>query len=244
MIMKRWSLLLFSLALMLALAAPVPAAGPGPGVSPDAALTLLQEGNARYAAGKPKHPHQNKERRRQTATKGQMPFATVLACSDSRAPVELIFDQGVGDLFVVRVAGNVAGVDEIASIEYAGEHLHTPVLVVLGHSKCGAVTAVVEKARLHGSLASLTAKIKPAVFKTRMAHRDLSGNALVAAAIRANVQQAIADTFARSRIVKDLVKAGKLKVVGAIYDLESGKVEWLEPGPGEKESVGGKTAAK
>jgi carbonic anhydrase len=242
--MKRLNLPLLTLVILLALTLPALAAGPGPGVSPDAALTMLKEGNARFVAGKPKHPHQNKERRVLTATQGQAPFATILSCSDSRAPVELIFDQGVGDLFVVRVAGNVAGADEIASMEYAGEHLHTPLLMVLGHSKCGAVTAVVENARLHGSLPALAAKIKPAVFKTRTAHRDLSGDALLAAAIKANVQQAIADMFARSRIIKDLVKAGKMKVWGAIYDLESGKVEWLEPHPGEKELVGGKAGAK
>lgn len=243
MILRKVNLLFF-LVLVLALAAPALASGPGPGVSPDAALTMLKEGNARFVAGKPKHPHQNKERRVMTATEGQAPFATILSCSDSRAPVELIFDQGVGDLFVVRVAGNVAGVDEIASMEYAAEHLHTPLLVVLGHSKCGAVTAVVENARLPGSLPSLASKIKPAVFKTRTAHRDLRGDALLAAAIKANVQQALADLFARSRIIKDLVKAEKLKVCGAIYDLESGRVEWLEPHPGEKELVGGKAGAK
>src|SRR5512143_4155712 len=122
--------------MMLVLTAPALASGPGAGVSPDAALAMLQDGNARFAAGKPQHPHQDKARRVQTATKGQTPFATILSCSDARAPVELLFDQGVGDLFVVRVAGNVAGVDEIASMEYAADHLHTPLLVILGHSKC------------------------------------------------------------------------------------------------------------
>lgn len=230
--------------MVLVLTAPALASGPGAEVSADAALTMLQDGNARFAAGKPQHPHQDKARRVLTAAKGQAPFATILSCSDSRAPVELLFDQGVGDLFVVRVAGNVAGVDEIASMEYAADHLHTPLLVILGHSKCGAVTAVVEKAPLHGNLASLASKIKPAVFKARMAHRDLSGDALLAAAVKANVQQALADLLVRSIIIKDLVKAGKLKVLGAIYDLASGKVEWLEPQPEAKESVGGKAGAK
>lgn len=241
--MKRWSWLFF-LVLVLALAAPAPAAGPGPGISPDAALKMLEEGNARFVSGKPEHPHQNKARRVETATQGQTPFATILACSDSRSPVELIFDQGLGDLFVVRVAGNVAGVDETASIEYAAEHLHTPLLVVMGHTKCGAVTAVVEKAPLKGSLLSLAAKIKPAVFRTQAAHRDLKGDALIALAIKANVQQAMTDLLRRSRIVKNLVKSGNLQVVGAIYDLESGKVEWLGPHPGEKAKVVGKSPIK
>ncbi|MHB8067387.1 MAG: carbonic anhydrase [Desulfobaccales bacterium] len=242
--MKRLNVLLVALVMSLALIIPALSSGPGAEVSPDAALTMLKDGNARFVAGKPQHPHQDKARRALTATKGQQPFAAILSCSDSRAPVELIFDQGVGDLFVVRVAGNVAGVDEIASLEYAGEHLHTPLLVVLGHTKCGAVTAVVENAQPHGSLASLLSKIKPAVFKTRMAHRDLSGDALLAAAIKANVQQALTDLLVRSPIIKDLIKAGKLQVCGAIYDLESGKVEWLEPQPGEKELIWGKAGAK
>ncbi|MEW6657765.1 MAG: carbonic anhydrase [Thermodesulfobacteriota bacterium] len=242
--MVRKATLLFILAWWWALAAPALASAPGPGVSPDAALTLLQEGNAHFVAGKLKHPHLNKERRVLTATKGQQPFAAILSCSDSRAPVELIFDRGVGDLFVVRVAGNVAGTDEIASMEYAAEHLHTPLLVVLGHTKCGAVTAVVEKARLHGSLPSLAAKIRPVVFKTRMAHRDLRGDPLIAAVIKANVHQAMADLIIRSRMVKDLIKAGKLQVIGAIYDLESGRVEWLGPHPEQKELVEGKPRVK
>jgi len=242
--MKKANLLLAILVISLALAVPALASGPGSGVSPDEACKMLREGNAHFVAGKLKHPHQNKERRVQTATKGQAPFAATLSCADARAPVELIFDQGVGDLFVVRVAGNVAGVDEVASMEYAAEHLHTPLLVVLGHSKCGAVTAVVEKAPLHGSLPSLAAKIKPAVFQTRMAHRDLKGDAFLAAAIKANVEQAMADLIIRSRIIKDLMKAGKLQVMGAIYDLESGQVEWLGPHPGERELVEGKPLKK
>jgi len=242
--MKRTCLCLVALVMLLALALPAPAAGPGPGVSADAALKMLTDGNNRYAVAKAKHPHQNKARRVLTATKGQTPFATILSCSDSRAPVELIFDQGVGDLFVVRVAGNVAGEDEIASMEYAGEHLHTPLLVVLGHSKCGAVTAVVEGAQLHGSLPALAAKIKPGVAKARAAHKDLKGAALLDAAITANVLQAMEDLFAKSPIIKDLVKAGKLKIMGAIYDLESGKVAWLGPHPQEKELLGGKAEGK
>jgi carbonic anhydrase len=229
--MRKTNSVLLSLLLLFTLALPALAAGPGPGVTPDAALTMLKEGNARFAAGKPQHPRQDKERRAATATKGQQPFATILSCSDSRAPVELIFDQGVGDLFIVRVAGNVAGVDETASVEYAVEHLKTPVLLVLGHTKCGAVTAVVQGAHLTGSLPSLASRIRPAVNKTKTAHKDLKGDPLLAAAIKANVYQAMADLSSKSKIVKDLVKAGKVQVVGAIYDLESGQVEWLGPPP-------------
>lgn len=205
---------------------------------------MLQEGNAHYVAGLLKHPHQDKARRALTATKGQTPFATILSCSDSRAPVELIFDQGVGDLFVVRVAGNVAGEDEIASLEYAGDHLGTPVLVVLGHTKCGAVTAVVEDAHLHGSMPALAAKIKPAVARAKAEQPGLNGAPLVAAAVKANIYQAVADLFAKSQIIQDLVKAGKVKVMGALYDLESGKVSWLGPHPEEKRLLAGPAGAK
>ena len=127
----------------------------------DASLMLLREGNARFAMGTPQHPHQDAERRAATAAQGQEPFATILACSDSRDPVELIFDRGVGDLFVVRVAGNVAGESELATVEYGVGHLNTPLLIVMGHTKCGAVTAVVKEAELHGHLLTLAKKIKP-----------------------------------------------------------------------------------
>src|SRR5262245_9624613 len=133
----------------------------------DASLMLLKEGNARFAAGKQLHPNQDAERRASTVAQGQEPFATILACSDSRDPVELVFDRGIGDLFVVRVAGNVAGVRELATVEYGVGHLHTPLLIVMGHSKCGAVTAVVQGAELHGHLQSLAEKIKPAANKVK-----------------------------------------------------------------------------
>src|SRR5688572_3946938 len=141
-----------ALAALLALALPVPFAAAGGKEDPsgrllrDASLMLLKEGNARYASGKSQHPHLDAERRSSTVSQGQEPFATILACSDSRDPVELIFDRGVGDLFVVRVAGNVAGISELASVEYGVGHLNTPLLIVMGHTKCGAVTAVVKGA--------------------------------------------------------------------------------------------------
>src|SRR5262245_36848791 len=118
----------------------------------DASLTLLKEGNSRFATGKSQHPHHDAERRSSTVAQGQEPFATVLGCSDSREPVELIFDRGVGDLFVVRVAGNVAGTSELASMEYGVGHLNTPLLIVMGHTKCGGVAAAVKAAALNGNL--------------------------------------------------------------------------------------------
>jgi len=128
-------------------------------MSADEAIKVLKEGNSRCMSGAPKHPNQDQECRLLTATMGQRPYATVLSCSDSRVPVEILFDTGIGDLFVIRIAGNVADVDEVGTIEYGVDHLGTPVLVVLGHTRCGAVTAVAQGAKLHGSIPQLVDNI-------------------------------------------------------------------------------------
>lgn len=198
----------------------------------DASLMLLKEGNARFAAGKPQHPNQDAERRTATATQGQEPFATVLACSDSREAVELIFDRGVGDLFVVRVAGNVAGVSELATVEYGVGHLNTPLLIVMGHTKCGAVTAVVKETELHGHLHSLAEKIKPAVAKVKA--ESIDSEETVPKAIQANVWQTIEDIIKQSGVVRSKLEAGQVSVLGAIYDLEQGKVTWLGAHPAQE----------
>ena len=199
-----------------------------------AALMLLREGNARYAAGKTQHPNLDADRRTNTVAQGQEPFATILACSDSRDPVELIFDRGIGDLFVVRVAGNIAGVSEMATVEYGVGHLHTPVLVVMGHTKCGAVTAVVKGAELHGHLPALAAKIKPAA--DRVKADGASAEEAVPRAIEANVWQTISDLLKQCSVVREQVAAGRVRVVGAVYDLEAGQVKWLGGHP-EQEAL-------
>jgi carbonic anhydrase len=199
----------------------------------DASMMLLKEGNARFAAGKSQHPNLDAERRNSTVAQGQEPFATILACSDSRDPVELIFDRGVGDLFVVRVAGNVAGPSELASIEYGVGHLHTSLLVVMGHTKCGAVTAAVKGAEVHGHIPALIQRIKPAAERAKQ--ESSTPEELIPAAIRANVWQTIADTIKQSSQVRELVVAGKLQILGAVYDLETGKVTWLGVHPGQEE---------
>jgi methyl-accepting chemotaxis protein len=219
------AILVVATGILFAAAAVHAAEAPAP-VSPDEALKRLVQGNARYVDGAPTHPRQDDARRAKTVADGQHPFATILSCSDSRGPVELIFDQGVGDLFVVRVAGNVADVDEIGSIEYGVGHLHTPLLVVLGHTGCGAVTAVVNKADVHGHIAALVDNIKPAAERTRHDHPELSGSALVGEAVKENVLQSIEDLLTKSEEVRELVKAGKLKVVGGVYDLQAGAVTW------------------
>jgi carbonic anhydrase len=193
---------------------------------------LLKEGNARFAAGKPQYPNQDAERRTASATQGQEPFATILACSDSRDPVELIFDRGVGDLFVVRVAGNIAGVSELATVEYGVGHLNTPLLIVMGHTKCGAVTAVVKETELHGHLRSLAEKIKPAVAKVRA--ESVDSEEAVPKAIQANVWQTIEDIIKQSSVVRSKLEAGQVSVLGAIYDLEQGRVTWLGAHPAQE----------
>ncbi len=200
----------------------------------DASLMLLKEGNSRFASGKPQYPHQDATRRTEAA-RGQEPFATVLACSDSRDPVELIFDRGVGDIFVVRVAGNIAGGSELATIEYGVGHLNTPLLVVMGHTKCGAVTAVAKGAELHGHLHALAEKIKPAVEKVKTGTPE--ADELVPKSIQANVWQAIEDVIKESGEVREKLAQGKLSILGAVYDLESGKVAWLGQHPAEDSLV-------
>lgn len=194
-------------------------------------LKQLRDGNQRWIADQCTNQRSDKARRHDTAANGQHPFAIVLTCSDSRIPVERVFDQGVGDLFVIRVAGNVCGESETASIEYAAGHLHVPLLVVMGHSGCGAVTAAVEKARGHGSIPALLARIRPAVTAARKANSELRDKALVNASIHANVWQSVEDLLSRSEEIRGLVREGRLKVVGGVYDIDSGKVDWLGTHP-------------
>jgi len=200
-----------------------------PGKSVEESLVLLQEGNARYVAGKSQRPNQDAERRVSTA-KGQTPFVTILSCSDSREPPEIIFDRGIGDLFIIRVAGNVAGTSEMATAEYGAGHLHTRLLLVLGHTKCGAVTAAVKKADVHGSLPALLAHIDPACERAKA-----SGAAdQVDRAIEENVWETIYSLYVGSAELRELSREGHLKIVGAVYNIESGTVRWLGSHPQEK----------
>ncbi len=197
------------------------------------AMEILKQGNMRFFKGKPAHPNQNKKRRIETAQKGQKPFATVISCSDSRVPVEILFDQGIGDIFNIKVAGNVCDVDEIASIEYGVDHLETPLMVVLGHTGCGAVTAVCTDAKLHGSIPLLIDNIIPAVNIVRQAHPDLSGKSLIPYAVRQNVFQSISDLLKHSSAVRKRIENGTLLVIAAVYNMKTGAVEWLGPHPSQ-----------
>jgi len=191
-------------------------------------LALLKEGNLRFADGKALHPNQENLRRAELAAAGQEPMATVLACSDSRDPVELIFDRGVGDLFVVRVAGNVAAACELATLEYGVTHLGTPILIVMGHSKCGAVTAAVNGTELHGHLPALIALIKPAADKAKLAGSEEEA---VPRAVELNVWEQVENIFTQSQLLRESAAAGKVQIIGAIYDIATGTVQWLGPHP-------------
>lgn len=194
--------------------------------SSDEVMKLLVAGNERFAEGKPTYPHEGAVRRAE-ASLGQHPMATIISCSDSRVPPELLFDEGIGDLFIVRVIGNIGGADEAGSAEYGVEHLGTRLLVVLGHSQCGAVTAAVNHSELHGNIPPLIAHIAPAVKAARRANPKLKGEALIPEAIKANVFQSIEEIFTRSSAIRARTREGTLKVVGAVYDIKSGRVNWL-----------------
>lgn len=208
-----------------------------PAVPPEDALLLLTDGNRRFATGVPAHFQEDARRRAITARDGQHPFAVILTCADSRVPPELLFDQGIGCLFVARVAGNVARTDEVATIEYAVGHLGTRLVVVLGHTHCGAVTAVVEGAGVSPNLRELVAPIGPAVDSARINNLGAHGAELVELAIRANVRKTIADIHQLSPEISQLVASGRVQIVGAIYDIEAGTVEWLPPEPPPAEPV-------
>jgi len=191
------------------------------------ALKRLQEGNARFVAGKLKHPHETPGWRH-ALEKEQHPFAVVLGCSDSRVPPELVFDQGIGDLFVIRVAGNVVDTDVTASVEYAVDHLNTHLIVVLGHSHCGAVTATLDHlTNADGEPAEVVAllhRIEPAIIGIP---QNLTRDKRIDRAVKNNVKIAVR-RLSRVPDLRRSIKAGKVKIVGAVYDMHTGKVAILK----------------
>ena len=204
--------------------------------SPDEVLIMLAEGNERFASGTATHPHADPGRLGLAGSRNQKDYAyaTVISCSDSRVPVELIFDAGIMDIFVIRVAGNVCNTDEIGSIEYGLAHVKTPVLVVLGHTQCGAVTAVTHALQgkghaLERNIAPLVKPIIPAVQRAMKVREDLQDDHIIPLATEENVWQGIANLFLKSPATRDLVRKGTVKVAGAIYDVATGKVRWLAP---------------
>ncbi|BAZ15686.1 twin-arginine translocation pathway signal protein [Calothrix sp. NIES-4071] len=187
-------------------------------VSPDEALKKLLRGNERFIAGKRANPNQSKLRLLETSV-AQYPYASILGCADSRVPAEIVFDQGLGDLFVVRVAGNVASQTAIGSLEFSSAVLGSQLIIVLGHAKCGAVVAAVKGDPLPGRIGVFVEEIKPAVESVRQKTGDLEKNSIIA-----NIQYQVRKLPETSTILGKLVNEGKLKIVGGIYDLASGKV--------------------
>jgi len=208
---------------LTSLAAAKPAATPHPAAS--SIIARLMAGNARYMAGKTIHG--DLTARRDELTTSQRPFAMILSCADSRVPPELIFDEGLGDLFVVRIAGNYAETGGIGSFEYAFAHFDSPFLMVLGHSNCGAVHATVDaygnpKASAPGDIAAIVNAITPAVKATAGKPGDKYVNA-----IAANARMNAAKLASQKPILGPAVAAKKLEVVSAVYDLKTGKVNLL-----------------
>ena len=184
------------------------------------AMDLLLNGNLRFSSNRVIHPAQ-KHSRLKELVKGQNPFATILTCSDSRVVPEFIFDRGIGDLFVIRNAGNIVDDHVLGNIEYAIESLHTPVVLVLGHTNCGAVTAAVNGSMCKGYWDKVLKKIEPVVDKKASSKNALNNSILN------NVNYCV-DKIKRSKpVISKLVKDKKVRIIGAIYDLKTGKVEFL-----------------
>lgn len=203
----------------------------------ESALRALKDGNARWVSDRCESPNTGVSRRETLARDGQKPFAQILTCIDSRLPVERLFDRGVGDLLVTRVGGNVAGASEIGSLEYGVEHLHIPLLVVMGHTKCGAVGAAASHAKMPGALGELLQRINPAVERAEGQLDGASPDAVTAAAIKENVWQSIFDLLRFSPEIRAAISEGKVKVVGALCDVSTGKVEFMGEHPWQAELV-------
>lgn len=198
------------------------ASGKAPQVQPQSALELLMAGNGFFVNGVPLHPDQSAARRKELAG-GQQPFAIVLTCADSRVAPEIYFDQGLGNIFVLRNAGHVLDDHVIGSIEYAVEHLGSSLIVVVGHAKCGAVAATVAGGHVPGHIASIVDSIEPAVASVAGQPGDPVDNA-----VRANARLVAATLERTGPILSEAVAKGKLMIVAARYDLTTGQVEVLD----------------
>ena len=197
-------------------------------LTPDEVLQSLMEGNERYAAGK--ISDQKITARRAASVSAQHPKAVILSCLDSRVPVELVFDMGIGDVFVGRVAGNIQDTDQLGSMEFATKLAGARLVMVLGHDRCGAVVGAINNAEL-GNLTSLLSKIRPAVAAVsgfNPDERNAENEAFVEAVTKENVKQTLANIRKDSPILGELEKSGQIKIVGGIYDLKTGKVELID----------------
>ncbi|MCC5607371.1 carbonic anhydrase [Nostoc sp. CHAB 5834] len=186
-------------------------------ITPDKALQELLEGNERFVKAKRRNPNQTQSRLVEVA-KGQKPFASILGCADSRVPSEIVFDQGLGDLFVCRIAGNIATTQQIGSLEFGSLVLGTKVIMVMGHERCGAVDAAIKGAQVPGQIGSLLEAIKPSVESSKEQSGDKLENAC-----KANILAQV-EKLKSSSVLSELIKAENLKIVGGYYDLDTGKI--------------------
>ena len=196
------------------------------------ALARLQEGNRRFVANQTA-PEPIDMVKRAALAAGQEPFAIILGCSDSRVPAELVFDQGFGDLFVIRVAGNIVAPSQVGSVEFAASRFGTRLVVVLGHSGCGAIIATLEEITGHATsqsrnLRSIVDRVRPSVETLLSGRRNLDSETLIREAVRANVRVSVDHLTHGSALLEQLSRSDGLKVVGAEYSLETGVVTFLE----------------
>jgi carbonic anhydrase len=201
-------------------------------ISAKEALERLREGNRRFAAGVRSFEGELSPARRQDLVAGQEPFAIVLGCSDSRVPAELVFDQGLGDLFVIRVAGNIVAPSQVGSVEFAATRFGTRLVVVLGHSQCGAILATLDELRRPAenqsrNLRSIVDRVRPSVEALLATDLRRNTDALVREAVRANVRASVDHLRHGSEILERLIAQEGLAVVGAEYSLETGRVDFL-----------------
>lgn len=205
-------------------------------IPPQEALTRLREGNRRFAEDLPSVSGLNGAARRSLLLAGQQPFAIILGCSDSRVPAELVFDQGLGDLFVIRVAGNIVAPSQIGSIEYAAEVTGARLVVVMGHSNCGAIEATIDElqrpqANRSRNLSSIVNRIRPSVETLLETGLSQDRGALVRFAVRSNIRASVDHLRHGSEILERLIDKDGLTVVGAEYSLETGMVEFFDGMP-------------
>jgi carbonic anhydrase len=201
-------------------------------VSAGEALDRLREGNARFAANMGSSGALVSDSQRVALASGQQPFAIILGCSDSRVPAEIVFDQGLGDLFVIRVAGNIVAPSQVGSVEFAAARYETRLVVVLGHSQCGAIIATLEELQRptenqSRNLAAIVDRVRPSVeglLATDLKH-DLP--ALITQGVRANIRASVDHLRHGSQVLEQLIQNDGLRVVGAEYSLETGRVEFL-----------------
>jgi len=190
-------------------------------------ITRLIEGNTRFASGSMKHPRLDAAVRSETLDNGQHPFAAVLSCADSRVPAEIIFDQGIGDIFSIRNAGNIVDDTVVGSFELCVYKFNTPLLVVLAHTDCGAVKLAIKNDLLYADMSKIIRKIRPVAELTIEAYPELTGNDLLTEVIKSNALKSIQELIDKSELIRERVEEDRLQVMAGIYYLEDGSVKWL-----------------